>query len=112
MTLINMMWGPDGGYEQVPSRQKRTAFVREAKTVLLLGTARLVLELDTALEFDRRIRRHFGQAKLQADIEGELHLRLAGDLIIVVVTLTTDIVITGVEEQGRADAVVLVIEGA
>ena len=42
-------------------------------------------------EFERRVGRHVGETELEADVEGKLHVRLAGDFIRIIVAEAADI---------------------
>src|SRR5262245_21191444 len=81
---------------------------------LRLATAsRARSESERTLEFDRRVGGGLGQPELNADIQGDLHFRRLGDpvfIVVVAVPAALVVVLAGIVEQGRANAVVLVVE--
>src|SRR5665648_72360 len=99
-----------GKKERPPSVRRRPRSLESlAKTLRLL-------EAERALELERRIGRHVGETELNADIEGELHLRRAGDFVLtrLGVGFAADVVVVagGIVEQRRANTVILTLEGA
>src|SRR5262245_65529911 len=80
---------------------------------LRLATAsRARSESERTLEFDRRVGGGVRQPELNADIQGNLHFRRLGDPVFIVVAVSAALVVVlaGIVEQGRANAVVLVVE--
>src|SRR5262245_4255195 len=70
----------------------------------------LRLEFERALEFHRRVGGGVGQPKLDANIQGEFRLGRCRNLVIIIVYAALVVFLAGIVEQGRANAVVLVVE--
>jgi len=70
------------------------------------------------LEFERRVGGGVGQSELNADIQRKFHRRSLGGLVVVIAALLLAlalglvVIAAGIVEQGRTEAVILVVERA